>query len=150
MDQQTRVAERNGASMNEPHGLAWDLGSFANDAMTLTELQSQLLAADMRECTRRGWVPSLFVVGSAALGLACFPIALVTAALGLVKFFELSHFTAFLSVLVVGASGSILLGIIGWIKVRERAATLRRSRDELMRNLRWIKRVITRTRRHIK
>lgn len=147
MDQQTKVAERNGTSMNEPHGLAWDLGSFANDAMTLTELQSQLLAADMRECSRRAWVPSLFVVGSVALGLACFPIALVTVALGLVQFLELSTFMAFLIVLVAGAIGSVLMGIIGWIKVRERAATLRRSRDEMVRNLRWIKRVITRTRR---
>jgi hypothetical protein len=103
MDQQAKVAERNGAPEAESQGLARDVGSFANDVLTLTELQSQLLVADVRECSRRALVPSLLLLGGLALGLACFPIALVTAALGLVQFLDISHFTAFLIVVVAGA-----------------------------------------------
>jgi uncharacterized integral membrane protein len=146
MVQQTKVAASNGASKSASNGLAWDVGAFANDAVTLTELQSQLLAADMRECSRGAWVPSLVLLAGLALGLACFPIAMVTAALGLVYFLETSHFTAFLIVLAGGVIGSALLCVLSWIRVRQHVAVLGRSRDELVRNLRWMKRVITRNR----
>jgi membrane protein DedA with SNARE-associated domain len=146
MDQQAKVAARNGAPKTASQGLARDVGAFANDALTLTELQSQLLVADLRECSRRALVPSLVLLGGVALGLACFPIVLVTVALGLVQFLETSHFTAFLIVVVAGAIGSALLCIVGWIQVRQRAEVLQRSRDELVRNLRWIKQVVASTR----
>jgi len=146
MDQQANLNERNGASKVTNHGLAWDVGSFANDALTLTELQSQLMAADLREYGRRIWFPSLLLAGGLALGLACFPIAMVTVALGLVYFLETSYFVAFLIVLTTSVVGSVGLCVFGCNKVRERAAVLERSRAELLHNLRWIKRVLTRTR----
>jgi hypothetical protein len=146
MDQQAKVTERNGAPEAESQGLARDVGSFANDVLTLAELQSQLLVADVREYSRRALVSSLVLLGGLALGLACFPIALVTAALGLVQFLNISYFTAFLIVVVAGAICSILLCMVGWIQVRQRAAVLRRSRDELVRNVNWIKRVLARQR----
>ncbi len=142
MVQQTKVAGRNGAPEIESDGLARDVGSFANDVLTLAELQAQLLAADVQECRQRVLVPSLVLLCGLALGLACFPIALVTLALGLVLFLETSLFTALLIVVVAAAIGSALLCIFGWIHVRQRAAVLRRSRDELVRNLSWIKRVV--------
>ena len=74
MDQQANVNERNGSAGATTHGLAWDVGSFANDALTLTELQTQLVAADMREYGRRVWFPSLLLLAGMALGLAFFPI----------------------------------------------------------------------------
>ncbi len=146
MVQQAKVIERNGTSQTTSHGLAWDVGAFANDALTLTELQSQLLAADLRECSRRALAPTLVLFGGLALGLASFPIALITIALGLVQFLQMTYFMAFLIAMGVGVLGSVLLCIVGWMMVRQRAAILQRSRDELVRNLSWIKRVITRNR----
>ena len=146
MDQQANVNERNGSAGATTHGLAWDVGSFANDALTLTELQTQLVAADMREYGRRVWFPSLLLLAGMALGLAFFPIALVTMALALVHFLAMSYLLAFLVVSVIAAMGSAVLCIFGYRMVRERAAVLRRSRNELLHNLRWIKRVLTRTR----
>lgn len=146
MDQQAKVTESNGAPETASKGLASDVGAFANDVLTLTELQAQLLVADVRECSRRALVPSLALLVGLTLGLACIPVALLTVALGLVQFLETSHFTAFLIVAVAGAIGSALLCIFGWRQIRQRAAVLQRSRDELVRNLRWIKRVVARTR----
>ena len=57
MDQQAKVVERNGAPKTASQGLAGNVGAFANDVLTLTELQSQLLVADVRECSRRAWFP---------------------------------------------------------------------------------------------
>lgn len=146
MDQQAKLTERNGKPDTASQGLAQDVGAFASDVLTLTELQSQLLAADLRECSRGALAPSLVLLGGLTLGLACFPISLVTVALGLVHFLDASLFTAFLIVVVVGAIGSALMCILAWRQVRQRAAVLRRSRDELVCNLRWIKRVLTRNR----
>lgn len=146
MDHQAKVAERNGKPETPSQGLARDVGAFANDVLTLTELQSQLLVADVRECSRRALVTSLVLLSGLALGLACFPVALVTVALALVQFLEISYFTAFLIVVVAGAIGSLLLCVVGWKQVRQRTAVLRRSQNELVRNLQWIKRVVTRNR----
>lgn len=146
MDQQTKVAEKNGAPETESHGLAPDLGAFASDVMTLTELQAKLLLADVQECSHRALIPSLVLLAGLALGLACFPIALVAIALGLVQYLETSHYEAFLIVVGAGAISSALLCIVGWILIRKRAAVLRRSRDELVRNVRWIKKVVARNR----
>lgn len=146
MVHQTKVGERNGVTPNESQGLARDVGSFASDVFALTELQWQLVIADAREFASRATVPTLLMIGGLALGLACTPIALVTAALGLVHFLEFSHFTAFLIVVAAGAICGLLMCIIGWKQLRQRAAVLQRSRDELMRNLLWIKRVIMKDR----
>jgi hypothetical protein len=146
MDKQANLNERNGVAGAATQGLAWDVGSLANDAVTLTELQTQLLAADVREYGRRVWFPSMILLAGLALGWAFFPIALVTIALGLVHYWAMSYLLAFLLVSVLAAIGSALLCIIGYKMVRGRAAVLSRSRNELLHNLRWIKRVLTRTR----
>lgn len=144
MDRQAKLAERNGAPETESQGLARDVGTFASDVLNLAELQSKLLAADVREYGRHALLPILILFGGLALGLACFAVALVTAALGLVEFLNISYFAAFLIVLVLGAIGSVLLCIVGWTQVRQSSAVLRRSRDELVRNLNWIRRVLVR------
>lgn len=146
MDQQAKVTERDGAPATTSHGLAWDVSAFASDVFTLTELQSQLLVADVRECNRRAWVPGLVLLCGMTLGLACFPLALLTLAFGLVQYLEKSYFTAFLIVVVAGVIASVSMCIGGWILVRQRTAVLGRSRDELVRNLHWMKRVLARSR----
>ena len=86
------------------------------------------------------------LVCGVALGLACFPMALAAFALLLIQVFETSYATAFLMAVVAGAAGSVLLCVIGWLQVRKRVAVLRRSQQELVRNLRWIKKVLERSR----
>ncbi len=143
MDQQTKVVNRNGVPEIESQGLAGDVNTFVSDVLTLAELQSQLLNADIREFAGRVWILSLVLIGGLALGLACLPIALLTVALGLVQLLGISYFTAFLIVGVVAAIGSALMSIVGWIQICQRTVVLRRSWAEFARNLRWIKKVFT-------
>lgn len=146
MDHQAKAVKRDGVPDGASQGLAWDVGGFANDVLKFAELHSQLLLADVRECGRRVLVPSLLLFGGLILGMACFPIALVAGTFGLVQVMETSHLTAFLLVLIAGAICSVLLVVVGLKQVRQRASVLRRSRDELMRNLRLIKQVGSRNR----
>ena len=143
MDQQAKVANRNGVPEIASQGLVGDVNTFVSDVLTLAELQSQLLDADIREFAGRGWISSLVLISGLALGLASLPIALITVALGLVHWLEVSYFTAFLIVVIAAAIGSSGLSIVGWIQLRRRTAVLRRSKDEFTRNLQWIKKVLT-------
>lgn len=146
MGHQTKIDERNGSPESAPKALARDVGEFAHDVFTLAELQAQLFVTDVRECSQRAFMPGLVLLIGVALGLACFPIALVALALALVQVFEASYAAGFLIAAIAGAVSSAVLSVIGWLLVRGRLAVLRRSRDELLRNLRWIKKVLERDR----
>ncbi len=146
MVHQTKVNEQNGAPESVTKSLVRDVGEFAHDVITLTELQGQLFVTDLRECRRRVLVPGIVLLCGIALGLACFPIALAAFALLLIQVFETTYAAGFLLAVVAGAVLSALLSVIGWFQICKHAAVLRRSQHELVRNLRWIKKVLKRNR----
>lgn len=146
MGHQTKVNERNGSSATAPRALTRDVGEFALDVLTLAKLQVQLFVTDWRESSRRALVPGLALLAGVALGLSCIPFALATLALALIEIFETSYATGFLLATIVGAISSALLGVSGWLLVCKRLAVLQRSQQELVRNLRWIKKVLERDR----
>ena len=113
---------------------------------TLAELQAELLVADVQQCGQRVLVPGLVLLCGVTLGLTCFPIALAALALLIVQVFETSYAAGFLMTVAVGAVLSGLLCVIGWFQIRARVAVLGRSQQELVRNLRWIKKVLERKR----
>ena len=134
------------AMVKAAKALARDVGDFAHDTFTLAELQAQLFVADVRECRQRVLVPGLVLLGGVALALACFPIALAALALWLAQVLETSYTVGFLIAVVLGAVFSALLCVIGCLQIRGRLAVLRRSQQELIRNLRWVKKVMERSR----
>ena len=146
MGHQTKISDQNGSPQAASKGLARDVGEFAHDVLTLAELQAQLFVADMQECGQRVRVPGLILLCGAALGLACFPIALAALALVVVEVLGTSYAIGFLIAAGVGAALSALVCTIGWYQVRERVAVLGRSQQALARNLRWIKKVLERSR----
>jgi membrane protein implicated in regulation of membrane protease activity len=146
MGHQTKLNGQNGSPLTASKGLARDVGEFAHDVLTLAELQGQLFVADIQECGQRVRVPGLILLCGAALGLACFPIALAALALVVVEVLGTSYAAGFLIAAGVGAVLSALLCIIGWYQVRERVSVLGRSQQALVRNLRWIKKVLERSR----
>jgi len=146
MVHQTKVSEQNGSPKAASTGLAGDVGEFAHDVLTLAELQAKLFAADVRQCNQRVLVPGTALLGAAALGLACFPIALVGLALLVVQVFETEPAAAFLIVAAIGALASALVCLISLSRVRRHLTVLGRSKQELFRNLNWIKKVLERTR----
>lgn len=146
MGHQTKVNERNGSPQTVPKTLARELGAFAHDVFILAELQAQLFAADLQECRRRAFLPALLLIGGVVLGLSCIPFSLAALALLLIQVFETSYATGFLLATLVGVILSTLLCVSGWFLVREQLTVLRRSQEEFVRNLRWIKKVLERNR----
>ena len=146
MGHQTKVSAQNGSPPSPAKGLAGDVGEFAHDVLSLAELQAQLFAADLQQCGQRVFVPAAILIASGALGLACFPIALAGLALLMIQVFAATPAAAFLIVAAFGLVASALVCLISWSNVRRRLAVLGRSKQELVRNLRWIKKVLERTR----
>lgn len=142
MDDQTKADNSKGTQQSASRGFATGAGNFAQDVLTLAELQAQLLAIDVRECRARMTVPVLLLLGGFAIALACFPIGLAAFALCLIQFFNTTYATGFLIAFLVGAILGTLMSIIGWRRVGNRLTVLKRSQHELARNLLWIKKVI--------
>jgi uncharacterized membrane protein YqjE len=143
MDHQTKVSERNGSA---PKALVRDVGEFAHDVLTLAELQARLFVTDLQECSRSALVPGLALLAGAALALSCVPFALTALALLFIQVLGTSYAAGFLLATIVGAILSALLCVSGCFLVRKRLAVLQRSQQELVRNLRWIKKVLERNR----
>ena len=146
MDDQAKIDERNRTSKNASSGFAQGVADFTLDVLTLAELQAQLLAADVQECRQRVLVPGLMLLCGLAVGLACFPVGLTALAFCLVHSYTTSYATGFLTAFIVGAVLGAVLSVLGCLQVKKNLAVLRRSQNELIRNLRWIRKVLDQSR----
>lgn len=147
MGNQAKVSvERNGSGESESKGIVHEVTEFTEGVVTLVELQGQLLAVDIKECCQRSFLPGLVLVGGFAMGLACFPVALTAVALMLVDAWELSPAVGFLISAAAGAIFSLLLCTLGWLLIRRHLSILRRSQQELVCNINWIRSTLERNR----
>ena len=142
MDDQARIDERNRTSKNASSSFARGVADFTNDVLTLAELQAQLLAADVQECRQRALLPALLLLCGLAVSLACFPVGLTALAFWLVQTYSTSYATGFLTAFIVGAVLGAVLSVLGCLQVKKKLAVLRRSQQELIRNLCWIRKVL--------
>jgi hypothetical protein len=143
---QTKIDDRNRAPESASKGFARGVGDFTHDVLTLAELQAQLLAADVRECRQHALAPAILLVSGLVVGLACFPVGLAALALYMVESYKMSYATGFLTASIAGAVLGALLSVFGCLQVRKSLAVLRRSQHELIRNLRWIRKVVDHSR----
>jgi uncharacterized membrane protein YqjE len=150
VDDAANMNEEDVKSESASRSFARGVGDFTHDVLTLTELQAQLLAADLQECRQRLLVPALLLFCGVAVSLACFPIALAALALFLVQFLKISWAAGFLLSLTAGSVFGALLIVVGWRQVGTRIAILQRSKQELIRNLKWIKKVLDHSRTRLR
>jgi uncharacterized membrane protein YqjE len=143
MVDQTHMKPRNGLLKEVSHSLRDDIGGFAHDVLTLTELQSKLFVTEVQEQGRRSVLPTTVLFLGIMVGMACGPIALVAFALMLMQSMELSYASAFAITAIAGATLSSLISITGWKLFRSRVSLPSRSREELARNLKWMKNALS-------
>jgi membrane protein implicated in regulation of membrane protease activity len=140
MDDETQVRTGNRQLKEIASTLRGDIAGFALDVRTLSELQFKLFVMEAQEHGRRAVLPTIVLLFAATLGGACFPIAFVAIAFLIVQTLELSYAFAFSITAIAGAILSLLLGATGWMLLRSRVSMPNRSRQELSKNLRWMKR----------
>jgi uncharacterized membrane protein YqjE len=143
MADQASMSRNNG--MNHPAsplGVVSNIADFGNDIATLAELQAKLAAYDAKEAASRATFPLILLGSGAVVALASLPVILIGLADLIARWTRISGGMAQLVVGLVSlllAALACLMGARGSLKSLD---SFRRSREELTRNLSWIRTVL--------
>jgi uncharacterized membrane protein YqjE len=127
--------------------VAASVSDLTHDVIELTELQTQLFALDAKYSMEKARACLIMGVVGAAMLLGTIPVALLTIAALVVEQLEWSY--------AAGAAVATLIGLvvtgvvmgIAYSYVKNGLVSFERSRDELRRNIAWLKSTL-RTRGH--
>jgi hypothetical protein len=139
---ETTMNQGNGPTPSPSDGVAKDMGELTHDIVSLAELQFELFRKDCREGLKGLLLPiaSLLLAGIVAAGTV--PVALIFVAEMLAQAAGLSRATTFSIASLGGFGVAAALGVAGWSRIRGVARVFQRSREELTRNMTWIKHVL--------
>jgi len=143
MVDETIMTRNNGNGKASPlAAVAKDFQHVAHDVVELAELQATLVKAELQGWWKQFIMPIVLFGLAAVLATCCLIILLHSAGLQLAESADIS---LALAMLIVGASGLLLAGILGGIGyglVKKFRPPLPESKREFSRNLRWIKTVL--------
>jgi len=129
----------NGRIRDEEPNVATSFSGLAHDVIELGELQAQLFVHDVKSTTQKTRTSLLLGVIGACVLLGSVPVLLF--ALGELiaerTGWPLSGGLAIAAVVGIAASAAILAA--GWNRLSVGLSSMERSRDELGRNIAWIK-----------
>jgi hypothetical protein len=129
----------NGRSQNNEPGVATSFSGLTHDVVELAELQAQLFALDVKQTSEKTKTSLLLaVVGVCAL-LGSIPVALYALAELLREQLEWSAAASFGVATLVGILVSASILAAAWVQFKTGLVTMRRSREELSRNIAWVK-----------
>jgi len=138
MVHQAEVNTNGKAKPAEPN-VGASFSSLAHDAIELAELQAKLLKLDVQAAARNGGMSIALLVVGACLLLGCVPVALISLAEVFVAQWGWTRAGALGAAAAIGLALSAGTGAAAWYRVRTALVSLQRSRDELNRNIAWIK-----------
>lgn len=132
----------NGRRQFPPGAVARDVGSLAHDAIELSELQFDLFKIEMRQAVLGLFGPLVLFFVAAMTVLASLPLLLFFVAHGLIEWAEWKGNyapLAYLAAFGIGAVLAVVVGIVGWSLLKRKLNLFRSSREELARNIEWMK-----------
>jgi Putative Actinobacterial Holin-X, holin superfamily III len=133
---------RNGHAAANDRGVIEGVSSFGTDLATLTMLQARLAAYDLRDSMRSATPAIAGMVAFATVAAASTVVGLAGLALWLATVLQVQ---AGIVLMVVALAGIVIAGVASALLARSLIAsfsTFRRSREELERNIAWIKTTI--------
>ncbi|MDB5353141.1 MAG: hypothetical protein JWN86_4388 [Planctomycetota bacterium] len=124
-------------------GVFGNLAELGSDIANLAELQVKLTAVDLQTSLRRAVVPATMLATGLVVLLAALPIALIGASELLADVLVLAH-RGWAYVIVAGIALvlTIVLALISLPRLRRSFDNLVNSKEELERNVAWIKTVL--------
>ena len=132
---------------SSPRAVMGNVTDVMHDITHLLELQAKLFATDSKAATRRALLPIVAMVVGVCVLLGCVPVGLLAAA-------EVVQIEAGLSrplSLVCAAGAGLILAVallaVGWWRLRRGFHEFDRSRNELLRNIAWVKQTLRGTHR---
>jgi hypothetical protein len=133
---------RNGHAAANDRGVIEGVSSFGTDLATLAMLQARLAAYDLRDSMKSAAPAIASLVAFATIAAASTVVGLAGLALWLATVLQMQ---AGLVMMVVALAGIVIAGVASALLARSLIAsfsTFRRSREELERNIAWIKTTI--------
>ena len=115
------------------------MGGLTHDIVSLAELQYELFRNDCRAGLKGLLIPVVLLLAAGIVAFGTVPIALILVAEFLVQAAGLSRAAAFSIAAMSGFIAATVIGVVGWLHIRGVGRVFQRSRDELTRNLTWIK-----------
>jgi len=131
------------SSNGSPEGrLVGGIAEFGNDIATLAELQYKLAVFDLNEATKKALIPLALMVVGASFILGALPVLLFGVAELIAAALKIGIGWALLltSVATIVLAGAVLT--ICALRIPDALSGFRRSREELQRNLAWIRTVL--------
>jgi hypothetical protein len=120
------------------------MGELTHDIVSLAELQFELFRNDCREGLNGLLVPVVLLLLAGIVAAGTVPVALILLAELLAQAVGLSRAAAFSVAALGGFIAAATLGVVGWSRIRGAGRVFQRSRQELTRNMTWIKQVLKR------
>jgi len=129
----------NGRVRDEEPNVATSFSGLAHDVIELGELQAQLFVHDVKSTTQKTRTSLLLGVVGACVLLGSVPVLLFALAELLVEQFGWTRSAGFAAAAVVGIAASAGILAAAWNRLSVGLHSMQRSRDELSRNIAWIK-----------
>ena len=120
------------------------MGELTHDIVSLAELQFELFRIDCREGIKRMLVPVALLLVAGIVAVGTVPIALLLIAELLTQAAGLSRAAAFSIAALSGFIVALAMGVVGWSCLRGVVGMFEHSREELTRNMAWIRHVLKR------
>ena len=137
---ETTMSQRNGSTPAPPNGVATDMGELTHDLLSLAELQFELFRTDCRAGMKGLLLPVGLLLLAVIVATGTAPVALLFLAEFVAQAAGLSRAAAFAVAALAGFVAAAALGAAGWARIRGVERVFQRSREELNRNMTWIKR----------
>ena len=141
---ETTMNQRNGSTSTPapPNAVAKDMGELTHDLVSLAELQFELFRNDRRKGLKGLLLPIALLLFAGIVAAGTVPVALMFLAEFLAHAAGLSRAAAFAIAALGGFIVAAALGVTGWSRIHGVARVFQRSREELTRNMNWIKHVL--------
>jgi len=126
-----------------------NLTEFGNDVATLVELQAKLAALDFKAAMAQATIPLALMLVGLALLLASLPVALLGVGWLLASALRIDTGWA---LLLTAAVAAVVAGVVAWFslrRIRSGLDSFQHSREELIRNISWIRTVLVHSGRSI-
>jgi hypothetical protein len=133
-----KPSQQNGSS----DSVVGSIAGLGNDIATLVELQWKLFAADFNELVARARLSAVLLAAGVVLALGSVPVLVGGVGLLLASALNISSglgllLSALAAVILAGVAVALAVG-----GLRHSLDALRRSREELQRNIAWIRTVL--------
>jgi len=118
------------------------IAEFGNDIATLVELQAKLAGADLKESLEKALVPIVLIVIGACSILGAVPVVLFGVAELVAAALKIGTGWALLLTGAVALAIAATVVVVSVLRIPSCFSSLRRSREELTRNLAWIRTIL--------